>query len=269
MLTNLQGFEYYKGGVFELKSTKRSATPPVTTPHSKMIDHFDWRTRHGANDPSSPYYDALIVDLRKAGTRDSDLLERLRALPPEMRPPLFALVPHLETIELAGVECVPAPPPSERLAHRILAMSAGRATDLSASGHSSVASSPKGLRILLAEDDAVNREVGLAILEVLGYRAEIARNGQEALDLLESEHFPLVVTDWVMPEMDGVEFCRAVRSRKYAGYVYIILLTARESKADVLQGLDAGADDYLVKPIDFDELAMRLKTGERIFKLEQ
>jgi two-component system cell cycle response regulator len=124
-------------------------------------------------------------------------------------------------------------------------------------------------KILVVEDTRTQALMLKMALENLGYRLEIASNGLEALDRLEREHFPLVVTDWIMPEMDGVEFCRAVRARELGGYVYIILLTAKESKKDVLQGLDAGADDYLVKPIDFDELAMRLKTGQRIFKLEQ
>jgi len=106
-------------------------------------------------------------------------------------------------------------------------------------------------------------------LKRAGYEMEVVSNGIQALEMLKKRFFPLLLTDWDMPEMNGVALCRAVRAMPLEGYVYTILLTAREGKANLIEGLAAGADDYLTKPPDDNELRARLNTGQRILKLEQ
>ncbi len=123
-------------------------------------------------------------------------------------------------------------------------------------------------RVLIVEDSMTQALRLQAVLESLGYGVHRAENGRKALDLLEETFISLVITDWVMPEMDGVAFCRTVRSRAYPGYVYVILLTARDALDDIVAGLEAGADDYLIKPVHPAELAARLKTAQRILALE-
>jgi two-component system, cell cycle response regulator len=93
-------------------------------------------------------------------------------------------------------------------------------------------------------------------------------NGSEALDKMTRRYYPMLVTDWEMPEMDGIALCKAVRNMQLDGYVYALLLTARDAKEHVIAGLEAGADDYLVKPVHEPELIARLNAGRRILALE-
>lgn len=123
-------------------------------------------------------------------------------------------------------------------------------------------------RVLIVEDSMTQAVRLQAVLESLGFCVHHAENGRKALDMLDQSFTPLVITDWVMPEMDGITFCQRIRSRSYPGYVYAILLTARDALDDVVAGLEAGADDYLVKPVHPAELAARLKTAQRILGLE-
>jgi two-component system, cell cycle response regulator len=123
--------------------------------------------------------------------------------------------------------------------------------------------------ILLVEDEPTSRLMTSRQLTRAGYDVEVVSNGAEALAMLQKRFFPLLLTDWDMPEMDGVALCKAVRNMPLEGYVYTILLTAREGKANVIEGLASGADDYLTKPPDDHELRARLNTGRRILKLEQ
>jgi two-component system chemotaxis response regulator CheY len=98
----------------------------------------------------------------------------------------------------------------------------------------------------------------------------ITSNGREAWELLQEPEAPnLVVSDWIMPDMDGLELCRKIREVERAEYIYFIILTAKGEKEDVVAGLEAGADDYLIKPFNRDELKYRVKIGERIIDLEQ
>ena len=122
--------------------------------------------------------------------------------------------------------------------------------------------------ILLAEDDPVTRMLMSRFLKKAGYEVEAVSNGAEALDKMTSRYYPILVTDWEMPDMDGVALCRAVRNMPLDGYVYALLLTARDSKEHTIAGLDAGADDYLVKPVHEAELIARLNAGRRVLKLE-
>ncbi len=124
------------------------------------------------------------------------------------------------------------------------------------------------ISILIVEDSPTQALRLQFILQEQGYQIAVARDGKEGLALLQKRFFPIVITDWVMPEMDGFKFCQAVRGQEFPGYVYIILLTAKDSKNDIIAGLEAGADDYLIKPVDEAELSARLNTAKRIIKLE-
>ena len=96
----------------------------------------------------------------------------------------------------------------------------------------------------------------------------VAGDGQEAFDLIQQEDFRLVLSDWEMPRMDGLELCRQIRKRQLASYVYVILLTSREKNADLVAGLKAGADDFLTKPFNPEELRVRLNAANRVASLE-
>jgi two-component system, cell cycle response regulator len=125
-------------------------------------------------------------------------------------------------------------------------------------------------RILAAEDNPVFQSMLRSLLTRWGYEAVIARNGYEAWDILQSPDSPrLAVLDWMMPGMDGVELCRRVRSGAREPYVYILLLTARTESQDLVEGMDAGADDYLTKPFNSHELRVRVRAGIRILDLQQ
>ncbi len=123
--------------------------------------------------------------------------------------------------------------------------------------------------ILLVEDEPTTRRMAAHQLRRAGHEVEVAEHGLQALERLRQRLFPILLTDWEMPTMDGVSLCRAVRAAQFDSYVYIILLTSRDSKANVIEGLEAGADDYLTKPVNDQELAARLQTAQRILRLEQ
>jgi two-component system, cell cycle response regulator len=122
--------------------------------------------------------------------------------------------------------------------------------------------------ILLAEDDPVTRMLMTRFLKKAGYEVDAVGNGSDALDRMTKRYYPMLVTDWEMPEMDGVSLCKAVRSLQLDGYVYALLLTARDAKEHIIAGLEAGADDYLIKPVHEPELIARLNAGRRILNLE-
>ena len=122
--------------------------------------------------------------------------------------------------------------------------------------------------ILLAEDDPVTRMLMTRFLKNAGYEVDAVANGSEAFDRMTKRYYPMLVTDWEMPEMDGIALCKAVRNMQLDGYVYSLLLTARDSKEHIIAGLEAGADDYLVKPVHEPELVARLNAGRRILALE-
>ncbi len=125
------------------------------------------------------------------------------------------------------------------------------------------------MRVLMAEDDPISRRLLAVTLRKWGFDVQAVSDGREALEALDAKDAPkLAILDWMMPEVDGVEVCRRVRQRRDREYTYIILLTARDRKQDILSGLDAGADDYVVKPFDSDELRMRLNTAQRILRLQ-
>jgi len=121
------------------------------------------------------------------------------------------------------------------------------------------------MRVLIAEDDAVCRRMVEVLLVRWGYQVGVASDGNEALQMLLEEDSPrLAILDWMMPGLDGVEICGALRRRTLEPYTYVLLLTTRGQKQDIVAGLDAGADDYLTKPFDAHELRARLHAGGRL-----
>ncbi|MBM3262171.1 MAG: response regulator [candidate division Zixibacteria bacterium] len=125
------------------------------------------------------------------------------------------------------------------------------------------------MRVLIAEDDPVTCLFLEFQLEKLGFDVVIARDGSAAWEVLCREDAPrMAVLDWMMPEKDGVELCRHIRRTPALRALYVLLLTTRDTKMDIAEGLNAGADDYLTKPPDLQELAARLRAGERIVRLQ-
>ena len=125
------------------------------------------------------------------------------------------------------------------------------------------------LRVLVAEDDRVSRAILKLNLEKWGYEVVVCSDGLQAWGELQKPDAPrMAILDWMMPGMDGIQVCRAVREQSAQPYVYILLLTAKSLKEDLLTGLNAGADDYLTKPMDPQELELRLRAGRRILDLQ-
>jgi len=124
-------------------------------------------------------------------------------------------------------------------------------------------------RILIAEDDPVSRRVLETLLKKWGYEVAVAVDGTEAVRLLESRESPrLAVLDWMMPGLEGVQVCQRIRQDAARPYMYLLLLTARSQRDDLVRGLESGADDYLTKPFDAQELRARLHVGKRILELQ-
>lgn len=124
------------------------------------------------------------------------------------------------------------------------------------------------LHVLIVEDSLIYRRLLSRMLTQWGYIVSEAENGVAALEILASEPVSMVISDWEMPVMDGLALCKAIRSREWGHYVYVILLTARENTGDLTQGFHAGADDFLSKPVEQAELRARLHAGGRILTLE-
>ena len=125
------------------------------------------------------------------------------------------------------------------------------------------------MRILIAEDDLVSRRMLEATLSRWGYEVVVTSDGEAAWHILRGKEAPrIAILDWMMPGLDGIEVCRHVRSLPRPDAPYLILLTAKGSKSDIVSGLQAGADDYIVKPFDREELRARVQAGVRILSLQ-
>ncbi len=125
------------------------------------------------------------------------------------------------------------------------------------------------MKVLIADDDDVLRHILQTQLTKWGYDVVEARNGLEAWRLLNGNDAPkLAILDWIMPGMDGVEVCKEIRKREDHPYIYLLLLTAKHKKEDVIAGMEAGADDYIAKPFEPQELKVRLRAGRRILDLQ-
>jgi len=125
-------------------------------------------------------------------------------------------------------------------------------------------------KVLIAEDDPISLRVVETMLKKWGYEPVSAHDGEEALQALRSDDPPrIAILDWMMPRKDGISVCRELRQQTDRAYVYILLLTARSQQRDLVEGLGAGADDYLTKPYSGEELRARLFSGERILEVQQ
>ena len=126
------------------------------------------------------------------------------------------------------------------------------------------------MKILIAEDDPVSLKILQFTLEHYGHEVVAAKNGREAWEIFDAEPVRVIVSDWMMPEMDGLELCRRVRERPKTDYAYIILLTAIHTGRDNLRSaMDAGVDDFLTKPLDRESIMMRLRVASRILEFTQ
>jgi len=126
----------------------------------------------------------------------------------------------------------------------------------------------KSMQIIIADDDSVLRWLLRASLTRVGHEVIEVADGKAAWEIIQRERIQLVITDWVMPSLDGVELIRRIRAANIPTYTYIILLTAKSEKEEIIEGLEAGADDYLTKPFDPGEMLARVAIGERILNLE-
>ncbi len=124
------------------------------------------------------------------------------------------------------------------------------------------------MKILIAEDDPVSCLVLERTLQRWGFQVITTKNGEEAWDYYQYDPVPMVITDWMMPQMDGLELCRRIRSFKQEPYTYLIVLTAKSQKSEMVEGMNAGADDFVTKPFDSPELYARIRAGERVLDLE-
>lgn len=125
------------------------------------------------------------------------------------------------------------------------------------------------MKILIAEDDTPSRLVFGAILRKLGYTVTAVGDGREAWRAWQQDHYPLLISDWMMPDIDGLELCKMIRAEHSLQYTYIILLTSMDGKGSYLEGMKAGADDFITKPIDEEYLAARLHVAQRILALHK
>ena len=126
------------------------------------------------------------------------------------------------------------------------------------------------MRILIAEDDPISRRLLEVTLSKWGYDVISCQDGNAAWQILQQRDAPsLAILDWMMPGIDGIQVCREVRQHIIEPYIYILLLTAKSQKTDIITGLESGADDYLTKPFDTSELRVRLRAGRRILDLQE
>ena len=124
------------------------------------------------------------------------------------------------------------------------------------------------MRILVAEDDRITRASLMRQLEAWKHEVAVAEDGEAAWVLFQASPYDLVITDWEMPRLSGLEFIQRIRQAECPEYVYVIMLTSRSDKSDVVKGIEVGADDFVSKPFDREELRVRLLAGERIVRLE-
>ncbi len=124
------------------------------------------------------------------------------------------------------------------------------------------------MKILVVDDDEISLAVAKKVLMSGGHEVVLASNGEMALNLMSKENLQIVISDWNMPTLDGLELCKRIRANSILGYTYIIIVTARSSKDDLLTGLSAGADDYIAKPFEPAELLLRVRNAERILSYE-
>ncbi len=124
------------------------------------------------------------------------------------------------------------------------------------------------MKILIVDDELVSRKKMDLLVRTLGYETVVANDGMEGWEVWKNERPKMVITDWMMPRMDGLELCKKIREAEGSEYIYIIMVTSREDVNDLVMGMDAGADDFITKPFIKEELAVRIRAGERISSFE-
>jgi len=125
------------------------------------------------------------------------------------------------------------------------------------------------VKVLIAEDDRASSLLLRGLLEGLGHEVVAVSNGADAIEqLTRNDDLQVVISDWIMPVMDGLELCQRIRARERARYVYVLIVTARRGRKRYLEALEAGADDFIFKPLDAEELGARLRVAERILGLQ-
>jgi sigma-B regulation protein RsbU (phosphoserine phosphatase) len=125
------------------------------------------------------------------------------------------------------------------------------------------------MRALVADDDRGTALVLAKALETCGFEVVIAQDGGEAWEILQTGGVSLAILDWMMPGWEGPEICRRIRQHETLAHIYVLLVTGRDARRDLIAGLDAGADDYLIKPFDAEELRARIHVGLRVLKLQE
>lgn len=125
------------------------------------------------------------------------------------------------------------------------------------------------MKILLVDDDSIARGVLSKLLRLQGHDVVVATDGQRAWELVKQADISFIVSDWLMPHLPGVDLCRKIRAAPLDRYIYIILCTSKGARSDLIEGMDAGADDFLVKPISPEELRVKVRAGERLLSLQQ
>jgi len=225
--------------------------------------------------------DAILLDVHLPGGTGVDTLKKLKRSPQTKNIPVLMISadpnPHLpqETMSLGAADFLPKPIDLDRLLVSLRASlqltDLGKVTTASAADLSEpVGQQDPVERILVAEDDPFHRRILEKFLPSWGYNVQVVGDGEAALQALLSDAAPrLALLDWMMPGLDGPAVCRRVREQSGRPYTYIVLLTAKGQKKDLLEGMESGADDYLVKPFDAQELQARLRTGKRILQLQK
>jgi CheY-like chemotaxis protein len=125
------------------------------------------------------------------------------------------------------------------------------------------------MNVLIADDDSITRLLLASVLRRLGHNVDAAENGGKAWECWQRRHQSLVISDWMMPDLDGLEFCRRIRASERSDFTYIILLTARAGKNNYLEAMEAGVDDFISKPFDKEQLAARVHVADRILSLHE
>ncbi len=124
------------------------------------------------------------------------------------------------------------------------------------------------MRILIADDDLQTAELVQKVVQKTEHQADLVFDGLEAWEAVQIKNYRIVITDWVMPKLDGPTLCRKVRQAGFSNYIYMILLTGKNQSKDAVEGLSAGADDFIIKPFYPEELRARIRSGQRIIELE-
>ena len=124
------------------------------------------------------------------------------------------------------------------------------------------------MKILVVDDDTVHRSILITSVKTLGYDVLEANNGKKAWEIYKKDNIPIIISDWLMPNINGLDLCRLIRKNKLNKYTYFIMVTVLEGKRNYLKAIEAGVDDFIIKPFDHEELIARLYVAERILNLQ-